>query len=877
MSKRDAEKMSKRDAEKMAKRDAEKMAREMNAMFMDDSDGDMGSESDSENEDEVVKITIKNTRRKKSKKQVSTYSRTHDHFIQMTEKFDADKLSYICDNFKEFKEQMRWKDHYDITEPEKQIRKYLARSRNGGIRVDYLQKSGRGRHFAVGSLSLQNIPREIRQTICNEFYDDIDMSNAHPVILLHLAKEHGFTCDKLEEYVLGREKILKQIIINRKVASREQSKKIYLSLTNGGKKDYNLIKTPSEHAKAYKIEMKRLHENFADKDPKAYEKVKASRIAAGKNYNHKASYMNHLLCDMENKILMAMVEFFEIGERGVLCFDGLMVEKGGDYNIEGCMAHIKEVIGIDMGLKIKPMDEKFDLSGIKLPKHEYFSLDYFNDFDNMLENAIEYEADDGEITKYIYPEWAEEWLKNSVSLLKRSGEQCFITLDQKVDFKTKEIRKYHTHVKSKEFFDTLRVNCNILNPKYSKVIAQDKTKKGHPRGDFFMFTRLGPKAPMTRDTGFVEHCVVNRKMQIYNNITFYPYLRRKGIPVLADLNTFTGFPLEDIAMPEEKDRIVFENSKFYKHLKEEFFNNDAGELKHFLDHIADMVQCPNENRGNAHLFYSPQGCGKGMFAKFMGKLLGVQSCITIKDFNRYMQKFNMLYSDKLLKIFEELPEKGGAFKQSDKLKGQIDQTEENVEPKGFKAYTVPTYSKFTFFTNNRNTLYIEGSCRRYTLHAISGKYANDHTYFEPIWAEIRNPDFMRCAFEYMAERKYDVRNTMVVYDTKYKQEQKQSNLPKGVKFMKEWIEGKFDEVKDEEIKISSADLCSKYREFCEDGYGNYHKGAFLTQLMAIDIEKPKQLRIEGVKTVCFKINTKRILDSFRDFTKTPTFNFDFGE
>jgi parallel beta-helix repeat protein len=45
-----------------------------------------------------------------------------------------------------------------------------------------------GRMFAKGALSLQSFPRAIRATLAHSFYYDIDMVNAHPVILSHLCK-----------------------------------------------------------------------------------------------------------------------------------------------------------------------------------------------------------------------------------------------------------------------------------------------------------------------------------------------------------------------------------------------------------------------------------------------------------------------------------------------------------------------------------------------------------------------------------------------------------------------------------------------------------------------------------------------------------------
>jgi len=810
-------------------------------------------------------------------------------FMTLVETIDADKLKYIIDHFEEFKPQLRWRERYEKLGIGKVIVNYLKRCRHGKTRVDYRQNRGTGRFYSIGSLSLQSIPREIRHTIARDNYVDIDMVNAHPVILSYLCHTFGFNCEALDEYISNREALLEQI-----PESRDKAKQIYLAVTNGGFEDYSLIKEPSNHLRRYKDEMEKLHIHFSNLYPDACTRVRDKKIEENNNdFNYKAAFMNSLLCDMENKVLLCMWKFFGSPIDAVLCFDGLMVrkkdqEKGVDttgqgvktvYDIDGCQTYLKKVFGINMKLKIKTMDEHLKLP-ISVPEHVYFDLSTFSSFDNMLKNAVEYTDRFGDICSFVYLEWVEEWVEKALALLKRGGEQVMFTRDSYIDTDTKEVIKTHTLVKVQDLLKTLNVNCKIKNPKYIKGINDlgKKEKKDDekldPRGRAFSFDVLGGN--VLRNLGYVQHCITTRKMPIYDNIEYYPYLRRKGKVITDSLNLFTGYPLEDVEIPKSADFIRFEDSLLYAHLKTQFFNNDPLELKHFLDHVADLVQCPNKNRGVAHLFYSVQGTGKGMLSEFMGRLLGTANCVTIKDFDRYMEKFNTSYTNKLLKIFEELPEKGGAFNKSDKLKGQIDQKDEIVEPKGFKSYKLKHFAKFWFFTNNENTLYIEGSDRRYTLHKISGEFANDKTYFAPIWAEVEDINFLRSAFEYFATREYDVLNTMAVYDTGYKKNQKENNFPKAVKFFISYVESNFDEALDVDLKISSTHLCGRYKDWCEDGYGKYHKGSFFTQLKRIGIEKPKQLRIDGVKKFCFKINLKTVLHSIRAFNKDNDFNFNFA-
>ncbi len=296
-------------------------------------------------------------------------------YLRLTETVDVDKLSYIVDNFSKFKSQLRWRERYDIINPAVIISKYLKKSKRGRVAVSYKQNGGRGRFCAMGSLSLQTIPREIRHTIARDFYLDLDMVNAHPVILQWLCRSNGFVCEYLSEYISDRETLLKQVIIDGKVADRDKAKQIYLALTNGGEKDFKAISEPSKHLVGYKDEMVRLHGLFAKQDPKAFDKVRKKRIKGGKDYNHEASYMNTLLCDAENDLLMEIWVYMDKPDDAVLCFDGIMLRKRDyldhdvPYDVEGCMLALKDRFGIDMKLKIKTMDEHLDLSDCDIEKY----------------------------------------------------------------------------------------------------------------------------------------------------------------------------------------------------------------------------------------------------------------------------------------------------------------------------------------------------------------------------------------------------------------------------------------------------------------------------------------------------------------------------
>jgi hypothetical protein len=789
-----------------------------------------------------------------------------NQFISLTEKFNADKLAFIVNNFDDLKNQLRKSCFEDESyDPLNMAKKYLNRSRNGVISVDYKQNNGIGRFCSIGSMSLQNLVREIRHTISDGYYVDVDMKNAHPVILSYLCHKNGFDCKYLDEYIKNREQHLKDLNI-----SRENAKQVYLALTNGGDKDYHKVENKTEHLRNYRDEMLKLHSLFSRLYPEDFKRCKEKRIKNNKDYNHNAGFMNILMCDMENKILMVMYEYFGKPKNAVLCFDGIMLEKGKEYNIQGCEKYITKKIGIDMKLSIKPFDEGLNLPE-EIPKHIDFRLDYYTDFRNLLKQKV------------IYPEWVNEWVNNSLVLIENDGKQFYLTRNKRVIVfgdNTKEIRDEWKPVPCFEIEKNLKVKCDILNPFYDYVFHQ-KYKKMKPKEKKeiskemverktkkYSYGTLG-LTNSRHGEGFLTYIMETRTIRSYNNIDFYPYLKEKGTPPFEDtFNRFTDYPLEGI---ENKENINFLESKLYQHFKNDFFNNDEGELNHFLDHIADLIQDPAQIKGTSHLFYSKQGCGKGLLFKFMTKLLGVANVISIINTDTYFDKnFNSDVSNKLLKVFEEVSEKGSAFKNHNRLKGEITADQERVEPKGIDPYYQRHCARFWFFTNNENALYVENDDRRHTLHKISDRHRNNYEYFAPIWNEIKNENFLKCAYNFFKDRKYEERNVMNAYTTQYKKDQKNSNLPKGIKFILNFVERDFEKIEDKTIKITSAYLKHKFRVYCENQGTKYQLSTFHTQIRKIGIDPPKQLNIReknGVSTkkYCYKINTYKLQEEMRRF------------
>ena len=133
----------------------------------------------------------------------------------------------------------------------------------------------------------------------------------------------------MKNYVGNRDTLLEEANINKYVIN---------AVMNGGKTDYNNIKTKPEWLMSFKNEVMSIHNETCELYPDDYQKYKETRLQSTnkkKHTNHKASFMNSLLCELENKILMTMYRFFGSPKEAVLCFDGIMLQIG-EYDLQGC-------------------------------------------------------------------------------------------------------------------------------------------------------------------------------------------------------------------------------------------------------------------------------------------------------------------------------------------------------------------------------------------------------------------------------------------------------------------------------------------------------------------------------------------------------------
>ena len=137
-------------------------------------------------------------------------------------------------------------------------------------------------------------------------------------------------------------------------------------------------------------------------NPELYELAKQSKY---NHYNLEGSTINHLLCKLENKALMAAFDYLNGKgiEVAVLVFDGLMIYKNDVTDIagilQGCSSSVNQVLeGCDIEFTVKEMDEGYDIPNTTRPTQPVdinlllqkgvYPYEYMDSFDRFQETEL---------------------------------------------------------------------------------------------------------------------------------------------------------------------------------------------------------------------------------------------------------------------------------------------------------------------------------------------------------------------------------------------------------------------------------------------------------------------------------------------------------
>lgn len=635
------------------------------------------------------------------------------------EKYDKKILKALLDNKLE---------NFD-SKDRKHIKKQLkalstALDKNGFIKRTYAPtKCGIGRQYVQESkeLNYQMMKKELRHTLAKEFYIDVDMENAHPVLLSYILKSHNISHPELDDYVMNRETKLKSIIekckCNRKVAKELLLVILYLGNIENYLVDNEITESPPKWVYDYDEEMKKNSDNLYKINNELTKKAGITK----RDKNPKSSLLSIIIGVEENKVLMEAKTFLEMKGFTIDClmFDGFFVRKPCNLSnqvLQELSDHILQTFQYNIIFTTKPMNDGIDLMIVD---------DYEDDW----------EVDE---TKLDFIDW--EYVNDI-----EHEEYEEVTYNRR--------KKYLEHFICKIDTPTTCYAYNISKPQnddepdiYFKQKADMNTFLESVQSGFY--NDKGKSIP------FFDHWNKDPKQRRFHKFDFIPYgidedfnNENKNI-----LNLFTGFKrYETPSTKKTRDEVL---APYFK-LGTDVCGGDFEHFKFYLRVIANQLRNPKRLIPLAFIFKGRQGIGKNSIMYPLMKIIGEQYCIESADPDTFFGTHATGFCKKLL-VFLNEAEGQKTFSFEGKIKSLITEPTIVVNPKFEHPQKIKIYSTITITTNRTEPVPIDVRTgdRRFVVYEGLGEIAKEREIYA-LKKYFEKPEFLTALTDYLMELDID--------------------------------------------------------------------------------------------------------------------------
>ena len=595
------------------------------------------------------------------------------------------------------------------------LKKIMSLTKNGVLNIKYKHsKNGVakfGRVSPLDGVSLGNLRREIRGTLTDGTYIDIDIVNAHPNMINQLLEKYNLSNTSYNSYCNNRDVTLKKIM-NHHSVNRYYAKILFHCIAYGGSYDKWILTSGAVNDKLkmvtdFKKEANALCLNLRMNNQKLYNDFLKKR---DKDYNNELAFLAVCLQNYERIILEHTFNFF-IQEKlitknnCILCHDGIMLMQDSitQSKLDELSVYIKSETGFNLQYIEKPLDNFLDK--IKIQTLDETKL---NKFDvSYLEELPSYDL------KKEYFEYFCCKVANPSS--------CYIFLQTFED----ELGTTYKHILKDE--KDLKTAWKHLN--YDNYGTSDKG--GNPK-KFINFWVLDPDMRMYLKMDFMPYNDVKRKndKEVYNLFSGY----NSNIKA----HTYDDVKINNILKP------FFDVVKGLCEDNETYFN-------YFMKSIAFKVQYPTIKLPYAFIITGKQGTGKGLLMKGLSKVFGSQHVISSSKSSDFCGDHAEGVVNKLIVNMNECENKS-TWDFQGFIKSLISEDRVTVNPKFMRPYEVDNHSMFIFTSNKDDVINIDAKSidRRFIAYKASDKYINKTKYttknfWSKLAALIDSVDFS-CAF-----------------------------------------------------------------------------------------------------------------------------------
>jgi hypothetical protein len=344
----------------------------------------------------------------------------------------------------------------------------------------YIAKHKYGRIYPKDYLSLAVFRRVLRHSFAKDIYIDIDMQNAHPVILSSILIQHNIPCEKLTYYANNPTEIRKDIMEFYKL-TKDEAKQLIFRMCYGGSYTHWCQERGEDRIHPFlnelDTELKNLqiviHTN--NKETIVKEVKKNDPTKWSNEWTERRGVMGLYAQSVERLIQEKAISWL-INNKGFLLNkiipsqDGFMILE--EYWYEGLIDDINKVIETEMNIPIefivKPFDEAIEIE-------EWFGKTYPQWVDDLSSKKLAdrfLEEFGDKVCMFQQPK--------SYNLYVFDGNRWFDETDEKT-------RHKHTKLLSEELYDIIKQELDAdsgLTPKNHFVLANSlrintSTKMAH--------------------------------------------------------------------------------------------------------------------------------------------------------------------------------------------------------------------------------------------------------------------------------------------------------------------------------------------------------------------------------------------------------------
>jgi len=533
---------------------------------------------------------------------------------------------------------------------------------------------------------IQGQPREIRGLLMRDT-TDIDMKNAHPVILRYLCHQEGILCPNLDGYVLNRDQILASF------PNRDKAKEMFLTAMNDNK-----LKKGEHSNKRFKHfdeEMKDIQTMFYNMEK--YNDIRQS-IPSDKAQNPQGSMLNRILCSWENKILQIAIDSAKQSdlEIAVPMFDGFMVY-GNHYDRNDLLVSLNEAT-----------NNAFPTLGIEW---------------TFKPHCMELTVPEG----FEIPEDTDAKKALVASEKKREN-------DEEIALRLAEFEKNHCKI----------INADLYVIEQPEVIEKPFIFKSREKlqNAYSHLAHIKPDPNKSQTVPFITYWVTdNPRIRSYRDMDTYPN------PDLCPpdmYNLWTPFLGEtQPPAPVNHNGVV----DFFRDHILTLSGMCPRTAKYFECWIAHMIQYP-EIKSNCPVLISKEGAGKGQTMGIFKGMLGDPKVYECTNPSRdILGSFNGKMANGFLVNINEAKRKDTSDGMG-QFYALITDHKITINEKGTSQYDVTSYHRFIVTTNKTDPIDISASNRRFWIVRCSDKRVNDREYFKQMGAYSSDPVAMKSLYDY---------------------------------------------------------------------------------------------------------------------------------